>query len=87
MISPKFSTIIRLGHVHDDLHIMFDEQNRDSFSVNLANEIDDFIFLRRVEPTHRLIEEEKFGLDRQRPGNLQLLLIAVGQVFGYIVSA
>src|SRR5207253_2182948 len=68
---------------HDQLHVVFDEQNADlELVADEADQLHQFDLLLRVHSGGRLVEQQQARLGGQRPRDLEAALIAVGQVFG-----
>ena len=66
---------------------MFNQQYRDLEGI--TNFSDVFHQLRRLVGVHasgRLVQEQQLGTGGQRPGDLQLALLAVGKVGGIVMA-
>src|SRR5258708_19234083 len=70
------------GDRHDDPHVVLDDQDRDPAGVDLADDLDRFLDLGRVEPREVLVEKQQIRLGVQRPRHLQALAQAQGQAAG-----
>ena len=67
-------------HVHHDLHVVLDEQDRQvEVLAQRAHEVGQRGRLLGVHPRRRLVEQKQFRLARQRAGDLHPPLIPVGQ--------
>ncbi len=64
---------------------MFDNQDGHPQTAHLCHNIHSKSDLIRVHSTQRLVQHQQPGLDGQRSGNAQHLLIAVRQILGALV--
>jgi hypothetical protein len=64
-----------VGDAHDRLHHVLDDEERDAVAIDLAEQLHRAVHLLRVEACHDLVQQEKLGVHRQRPGELQPLQV------------
>src|SRR5439155_16832713 len=76
-----------VAEVHDQRDVVRHEDDRDAVLVaDPADEAQQLLGLDRVHPCVRLVEQENPGSRRDRPGDLEAALVAVGQVAGESVA-
>ena len=69
-----------VGVVHDHLHVVLDEQEGDPvLGAQALHVVEQPAPEGRVDPGHRLVEEQEAGLRHQRPGELEQLALASGE--------
>src|SRR5262249_2945608 len=68
-----------LTQVHDELHVVLDDQHRDALAVDAANDAFNAADHRWVDTSHWLIEEDEVGARHQGGGNRQQLALAIGE--------
>ena len=69
-----------VGVVHHDLHVVLDEQERDALLAPQAlHVVEQARAERRVDPGHRLVEQQEARLGHQRPGELEQLALPAGE--------
>ena len=64
---------------HDETHVMLDDQHAQATLFELDDLIHELLLLRAVHARRRFIEQQQLGRRRQRPGDLQAALLAVGK--------
>ena len=69
--------------IHHHAHVMLDHQHRHAvFLVEIDDEAGHVLLLLEVHAGHRLVEQDQFGLERHRAGELDPLAKAIGQRAG-----
>ena len=69
-----------VGNVHDEIHVVLDEQDGHvELVADAADELGELVRLLRVHAGSRLVEHQELRMRRQRAGDLQPALLAVGQ--------
>ena len=85
MISPRCSTVTQSADVGDDGEIVLDHQHgavaRRLDVIELGDRADILV----PHAGHRLVEQQHLGIERQRRGDLQHPLAAIGKVGGEAV--
>ena len=77
-----------VADAHDHAHVVLDEQDRQAQLVpDPAEEGHHRGRLGRVHARRRLVEQQQLGPGRERSGDLEAALVAVGQVAGQLVLA
>src|SRR6516225_7987823 len=71
-----------IGDVHDEAHVMLDEQHGDAGRGDCAQQRSEARRLATIETRRRLIEQQKLGLRGERAGNLKQPLSTVWQHAG-----
>src|SRR3569833_1739705 len=72
-----------LGNAHYETRIMLDQQHGDAELVaDPGDETDELAFLALGKAGRRFVEQQQPGHRRQRPGNLDPALVAVGERAG-----
>ncbi|BAK10681.1 hypothetical protein PAJ_0601 [Pantoea ananatis AJ13355] len=66
---------------------MGDDDHRHAFFSQILHHLQDFMTKLRVQRRGRLIEKHHLGLNRQRAGNCDTLLLAAGQLRGKVTGA
>jgi hypothetical protein len=74
-----------LRGLHDDLHVVLDQEDRDSTLEDGANEIHQLDLLLGREPCGGLVEQKQLGIRGQGARNLEAPLLAVGEVASVIL--
>ena len=70
-----------VGDAHDDLHVVLDEEHGQALLLpELGDELGERRGLLRVHARGGLVEQEQLRLGRERAGDLEPALVAVGQV-------
>ena len=70
-----------LADTHNEIHIVFDEQDSNAELVtDAAHRLHEFFRLIGVHAGGRFIQQQQFRVRCQSAGNLQLALLAVGQL-------
>src|SRR6266550_9373537 len=69
-----------LTHVHDQIHVVFDDDDGHASTADLANHRFQALLLGRIEASGRLIQEQDRRLRGQGPGYLESALAAISQV-------
>src|SRR4051812_43443120 len=76
-------TKMQHGHAAGDLanerHVVFNDDNRHSLSVERLDKFTGAISLLRGHTGRRLIQQKQLGLERERHPNLEPLLLTVSQ--------
>ena len=66
-----------VGVVHDHLHVVLDEEEGDAvLGAQALHVVEQAPAERRVDPGHRLVEQQEARLGHQRPGELEQLALA-----------
>jgi hypothetical protein len=87
IFSPWSSTRDPLGDAHHDLHVVLDQEDRQAEVVaELAHEVGELVGLLRVHAGGRLVEQQQRRVRRQRAGDLDAALVAVGEVARELVE-
>ncbi len=77
-----------VGYLHDDVHVVLDEQDRElELALDRAEELVQLGGFARVQSRRRLVEQQQHGIEHQRPGELHHPALAAGQVAGAVVAA
>src|SRR5205814_4124816 len=74
-----------LTHVHDQIHVVFDDDDGHASTADLANHRFQALLLGRVEARSGLIQEEDRRLRGEGPGYLESPLAAISQVHSEFV--
>src|SRR6266540_1124283 len=70
-----------VGHLLDEPHVVLDEEDREPVRApQPLQELDEALLLDGVEPGGGLVEEQELRVARQRPGDLDQPLVAIGEV-------
>ena len=77
--SPRASTVIVSRQVGDDAHIVLDHQHG-AVLGDLADQRGDALDVLLAQPGHRLVEQHHLGIERERGGDLERALAAIGQL-------
>jgi len=89
-ISDLFAVIQNhdlLTEVHNELHIVFDNQDRFAVIIpNSPNRVHQIFFLARVHSGCRFVEKKQLGLGCHGPSDLEATLHSVGKVVGSYVG-
>jgi hypothetical protein len=75
-----------IAQAHDQFDVMFDQQNGRPVAANAVDQVAQFGGFRTIHAGRRLIQTKQLRLGRQRAGDFQPALVAIGQIFGQIVS-
>src|SRR5579872_7140709 len=87
-LAPEIEHGDPVADLHDDAHIMLDEEDRDPLLVaDLAQEPGELGRFPGVEAGRRLIEAEKHRPGRERPGDLEPALRAIGKASRRLIGA
>src|SRR5512140_3589778 len=79
-LHPEIEDAHPVADVHHDAEVVLDQQDRDApLLVDVEDETGHVFLLLEVHPGHRLVEEEEFRFERQRPAELHPLAKPVGQ--------
>ena len=83
ILQPWSRTTIRLTEVHDDLHVVLDEQDPDALPQpgESIHELSGFFV---AQARGRFVQKEQTGLEGEGTGDLETLLNAQGKVFGQL---
>ena len=66
--------------IHHDPHLVLDHHHRDAeFVTNVEHEPGDVLGLLLVHARHHFVEQQQLRFAGERPGQLDALLLAVGQ--------
>lgn len=77
---PVIEDLDPLAQLHDELHVMFDEENgKWIFTLQIENKLSSFQCLAWIHSRHGFVQQEKPGTDGQRPRNLEPALLSVGE--------
>ncbi len=88
MIWPKSSTVILLADVHDQTHVVVDQEHGQvEVLAEGADQLGQLAFFLGVHAGGRLIEQKHGWVGGQGTGDLQAALVAIGQVAGQFVPA
>lgn len=83
-------TIVEYSHpvaqAHDQLDVMFDEQDGRTVPPDSLNQVTQFFRFRGIHARCRLVETQQLGFRRQGAGDFQSALIAVGKILGKVVG-
>ena len=72
-----------VGHVHDDAHVVFDDQQGNAeLAVGALQAINEAIDECRVDPSGGLVEQQYVGLVHERHRELEQLLLSERQTSG-----
>src|SRR5947209_20465780 len=55
-----------ISDIHNEAHVVLDEQNGDTLSSNLSDQIGETCSLATIESSRRFIEQQQFGFRRER---------------------
>ena len=67
------------GHLHDEPHVVLDEQEGDAELADAAQQVEQLGLLAVVEARGGLVQEQQLGPARQGPGDLDAPLLPVRQ--------
>ncbi len=82
IVAPKSMTLIHWHRLGDNLHLVFDHEDRDvEVVVNPPDQLDEIFNVCRVQACCRLVEQQQFWPDRHGAGDFDAALQTVGQVF------
>ena len=77
-----------LGHAHDDLHVVLDQEHRHvPLVADAVDERDEVVGLLRVHAGRRLVEQQQLRAQGQRAGHLEPALVAVREVLRELVGS
>ena len=68
-----------VAHVHDQLHVVLDEQHGDAVTADFFNQVAQHHGFGRVHACGRFVQRQQRGAGRQRTGNFQTPLVAIRQ--------
>src|SRR5882762_4475442 len=74
-----------LRDLHDDFHVVFDEEDRDSLAADVLDELHQLVLFLWIEAGRRLVEHQELGLGAERAGDLQPPLEPIGKVARVLV--
>ena len=76
----------RVAEAHDEVHVVLDEQERQPAAVQLAHVALHRLHHHRVDAGRRLVEEDEPRLAHQHRGELEQLLLAIGERRGALAG-
>ena len=69
-----------VGDFERRAHILLDQQNRDALRAHLRDDAKTSRTMSGRESLRRLVEQQEFGIEQQRAGDRQHLLLAAGEL-------
>ena len=75
-----------MAQVHDDVHVVLDEEQIDAAVIDLAQDIHKLAALTRVQARGGLVEQDELRRRHQRAAKLADLLAAIGQIVDGLVA-
>ena len=79
-LAPEIQHVDMVGDVHHDAHLVLDHHHRDAeFVANIEHEAGDIFGLLLVHARHHFVEQQQPRFAGQRAGQLDALLLAIGQ--------
>src|ERR687895_634442 len=69
-----------VAQAHHQVHVVLDQEEGPALLVELAHERGDAVEQRRVDAARRLVEQDRLRVGHQHAGELEQLLLAVGEV-------
>src|SRR5215510_8496072 len=82
----KFFAVVEdenlFGEIHDDLHVVLDDQDGFAAGAQIADGIQEIIEKTSINAGGRLIQKHEIWINHQDPGELQESLLAVGKIAG-----
>ena len=85
-ISPKCRTEISIGDVEHDVHVVFDQQDRELW-IELHQELGHLRGFARRKAGGRLVEQQDFRIAGEAEHDLELALLAVRQIADFGILA
>ena len=76
----------RVAQVEHQRDVVLDDEEGDALPVEVADDLDHPVDQRRVDAAGRLVEQDHLRLEHEHLGQLDQLLLAVGQRAGLLVA-
>ncbi|MCY1244279.1 hypothetical protein D9M72_573440 [compost metagenome] len=71
---------------HDQVHVVFDDEDRQPLGIERPDVADDLLEQRRIDAAGRLVQQNDLGIGHQQRGQVHQFLLAVGQVVPVLVG-
>ena len=82
----RFDDIGAVGVLHGEPGVLFHQQNRHPFGIELADDGEDIPDDQRRQTEARFIQQQQTGAAHERPGNGEHLLFAAGERAGVLAA-
>src|SRR5690606_31392993 len=84
---PLLDDVVTIGEFAERLDIFIDNEDREAFTLQLGEDLPDFLPDQRREAFGCLIEQQQLRIGHQRPGDGEHLLLAAGELVAHAVAA